>query len=76
MSEIKLPTIRPSTPAMMVNASSEDSRRWGNVYIVAVSVKTNPLAGYIGADLPSVSPCIKHAPINAAEPFAAAPANS
>lgn len=57
MSELKLPTIRPSTPAMMVNASGEDWRSWGNVYIVAVSVKADALA---------TGPGIRHAATNSA----------
>ena len=44
----KLPTIRPSTPHMMVNASGEDWRSWNNAVMSAVSVETNPLAGYVG----------------------------
>jgi hypothetical protein len=50
----------------MVNASGEDWRSWINAVISAVSVKTNPLAGYVGADLPTIKPRIRHAPTNAA----------
>jgi hypothetical protein len=48
MSELKLPTINPNMPHMMVNASGEDWRSCINAVISAVSVKTNPLAGYVG----------------------------
>ena len=50
MPELKLPTIKPSTPHIIVNASGEDWRSWGNVVMSAVSVKANSLVGYIGAD--------------------------
>jgi hypothetical protein len=48
MSELKLPTIRPNTAPMPVNASGEDWRSWNNSVMSAVSVETNPRAGYVG----------------------------
>jgi hypothetical protein len=54
MSELKLPTIRPNTPHTPVNRSGEDWRRWNNSVMSAVSVETNPHAGYVGADLPTI----------------------
>jgi hypothetical protein len=35
---------------MMVNASGVDWRSWNNADMSAVSVKTNPRAGYAGTD--------------------------
>jgi len=53
MSELKLPTIRPSTPHMAANSSGEDCRIRNNSVMSVVSVETNPLAGQVGADLPT-----------------------
>jgi peptide methionine sulfoxide reductase MsrB len=66
MSELKLPTISPNIPHKMVNASSDDWRSWGNVFISAVSVETNAHAGHVCANLPTIDPGIRHAAANAA----------
>jgi len=61
MSELKLPIIKPGTPAMIVNASGEGWSSWGNVFIWAVSVQTGQCGESVGADTQALGPPVRPA---------------